>query len=264
MCCHRLISKFLASILLLGVCGGLQAADQCGPYHEDRVSFLLGCCGDISVYPPGPPFPDKLDDRERATLAIREARESLEICGDKGSPEYLSMILDMAGAYLLRSDAVTEAGNTGTRAERLRRAAADARSALAILLAFEKEHPRESFRVWKWMATALSRTGSPWDALQFLVGLPVGDAEKGERSRYEGDVLFRIGLRGAAADAYVEWLSSAHVNPCAQDSFAMAAVLETSGFRFLRYQRPTNVLCDAAADRFSYYISLGPADISVK
>lgn len=260
MCCHKFVPVLLACFVLPMQGGGLYGDEKCETYHEERVAYLLGCCGDLGIDYPGPFFPGNLDDRHRATLAIEEAGGALKQCKDKESPEYLSLTLDMAGAYLMRADATMYAANNHTRAESIRTASSDSASALRILLDFERKHPSESFPVWKWVATALSRAGSPWEALQFLIGLPIADAEKGERSRYEGDLLFRLGMRGAAANAYGEWLSSRNVNQCAENSFAIAAILENSGFRSLHYKRSENVLCDPPTDWFSYYIRLGPAD----
>jgi hypothetical protein len=257
MCFRRLVAILLPGVVLVAAVGLLRADEKCATYHEQRVAYLLGCCGDLSVVPPGPLFPGNLDARQRATLAIKEASLSRKVCTEKGTPEYLSLILDMAGAYLMRANATTYTAKADTRTDSLRTAASDAASALQILLAFNREHPSESFRSWKWIATALNQAGSPWEALLFLSRLPPEYAEQGERRRFEGDLFFRLGMEGAASSAYAEWLSASNVDQCALESFAHAALLENSGFRLPQHQRSENVLCETQS--FHYYFFVHPA-----
>ena len=253
MYCRRLPVVLLA-VAFVPFRAVLCADEECARYHEIRVAYLLGCCGDVPIGYPGPPFPGKLNAHQRATRAIEEAARARKVCVTKESPEYLSVTLDMAGAYLMRGAARSHAER---RADSLQRGAEDAASAKQILLAFTREHPSESFQVWRWIATALSQAGSPGEALEFLSRLPPQYAEEGEVHRVKGDLLFVLDDHDAAAGAYSEWLSAPNVDQCAVESFATVAKLEILGFRVPRYQRSENIICQLQS--FQYYIRLRTA-----
>lgn len=259
MCSRRLAKMLLAGVVFELLGGALHADEKCAKHYEQRVDYLLGCCGDTSTNYPGPLFPGDLDARQRAGLAIEEARRALNVCSEGKSLEYLSLTLDLAGAYLMRADAAVYKSTADRKTDSLRAASRDADSALQILLAFNREHPSEAFRTWDWIANSLSQAGSPWGALVFLSRLPPGYADQGELRRFEGDLLFRLGMEGPAANAYAEWLSSPKVDECALGSFANVALLHQSGFRFSRYSRSENSICGAIGFRFPYYTFVVPA-----
>jgi len=190
---------------------GLPGQTDCGSYYESRVAYLLGCCGDVVGNYPGPVFPGSLDNVQRGELALAEIDSATRRdCTNPRSAAALGMVLDKAGAHLLRAEALASKAVTQKGESRAALSAADdAVAAVSILKDFTSEHPAESSKLWGWIATAFWRAGNPWQALAFVSTLSAACCDEREIARFKGDVLFDLGILDSASFAYSQWLSGA-------------------------------------------------------
>jgi hypothetical protein len=181
---------------------------DCGSYYMDRVAFLLGCCGDVTPNPPGPPFPAPLSKAQRAMLALNAISLAQKRgCVDSASRKHLSLRLESVGAHIMLAQALSVDAMTQTSGSGVARgAAAEADSAMAILKAFTRQHPIESAKVWSWIAEAFRQAGNPWESLAFLSGLDANCCDPRQVARFKGDFLFDLGVVDAASVAYSRWL----------------------------------------------------------
>jgi hypothetical protein len=241
----RRIGALLFGLCLIGAVVSnaqdrVQRTETCGAYSERRIAFLLGCCGDLELSYSGPRFAAKLSTTERAMLAIAEADKALtEKCLVPASSEYFSIMLDRIGAHLVLSSERFRA--TDTEGVKTEKAINDAKVAGQLLHNFTQKYPEESVREWSWIATALSRAGEPWTALNFMANLSPNCCDNAARARIRGDLLFKLGVWGEAAVSYSNWMdiegSKAHCGY--ETSLANATILNSWGFRVSVPEQPT-------------------------
>ncbi len=273
MLIHR-ISKGRWASWLLVVCllssrlvqGGGEKPTQrmleCGKYHASRIAFLLGCCGDVGMWPPGPPFPGSLSDGQRAKLALDEIDTAQKRgCVVRGSREHLSLLLESAGAHIMLAQALSVDAATQTSRSRLARlAATQADSAVIILKGFTKQHPAESSEVWPWIAEAFRQAGGPWEDFAFLFGMDSKCCEPAQVARIEGDLLFDLGVTHAASLAYSNWLAGKGPSDfCGEEkSFQNATELRRRGFAIPELLMQPQGVCMSSQLAWRPYIELPP------
>lgn len=203
-------SKVVTLVLPIILGPGMLAAQStsrlqqsCAEYHEERVLFLLHCCGDVQkVVYPGPHFTGDLTDNRRADLALDEIKAAMKTCNeDRRDRSYLSLQLDAAGANLMKARAVAVEDNPAWN-----KAASSAGLSTAALKRFYEEHPLESASVWKIIERWLQEGGGPWQALAFINRLPSGCCSAAELAKVRGDLFTEIDLSALAARSYSEWI----------------------------------------------------------
>ena len=226
---------------------------SCAKYHEERVLFLLHCCGDVQkiVYP-GPRFLGDMGDKRRAELALGEIKVAMKTCNkDKPDRAYLSLQLDAAGANLMEARSIAvenshewiEAGSSASRAT-------------AALKRFYLDHPSEAASVWKVIEYWLYESGGPWQALEFVNSLPTECCSKAELARVRGDLFVEVELRALAAQSYSEWIKIVSTPPtCGNEhSLSNVEILRRAGFDLPEFKAAKEAACSNTG--FGYYVIL--------
>ncbi len=245
-----------------------QATDRtdCSSRYEQKIASLLGCCGDI-------PAPIAGTDDQRANEALKEIAAALEDkCLNHSSPQYLELLLDSAGAHLMRARAelslrASTSGHAASRSE-----LNDAREAVKLIETFASQHPIQTAQEWRWIAGTLQRAGDPWAALYFLSSLSPKCCNEGELDEVRGGLLFELGMFREAAESYTRWvelqfpaanavvMSSVANRPLGQScghetSLANAAVLRNKGFNIPDVTIEQNGVCEVLGTD-TFYVRL--------
>lgn len=220
------LSLALLIATLVAFAGAAQASESlkrdCTQDSGMHIADLLGCCGDVHQSYSG-------TESGRMTVALVEIRNTLRKgCVNQGSPEYLEILLDSAGAYLARAQATVSEGRD---ASAVSAALNDTNKSIGIIQAFLREHPKEASQVWYWIATALQQAGRPWLALEFVSKLDPRCCKKDQINEFRGELLFELGINDAASKAYSEWLSESSDYYCGHSvSLSHVDTLRHHGF----------------------------------
>ena len=204
---------------------------NCAKSQAERVSFLLGCCGDVPVSDyPGPPFPDSMSDLVRATRALHEIEEAKTLrCYDPKSDRAKTLMLNSIGARIMRAEFYLRSPSDGN----LNSGLVDVDDAARDLKHFAESERTAATQIWGWIASAFRRCGRLWDSLTFVSQLPNGCCEPGSVQATEADLLFELGAYEAASRQYSLWLT--HFRPpsfCGySSSVANTAELRKRGFK---------------------------------
>jgi hypothetical protein len=183
----------------------------CTTYYQERVAYLLGCCGDMEMSDyPGTPFRASMTDVERATAALGEISAAKRTrCYASGGLAAQTLTLNGVGAHLMRA----RARATSLNVNDLSLARIDSDVARQELLAFITKYPALAAKNWYWITMSFRRSGHSWDALNFLAGLPRGCCAMAEKEVLIGDLYYSLDLLASAAEHYSLWLKSASQNP---------------------------------------------------
>jgi tetratricopeptide (TPR) repeat protein len=233
-------SMLLVSILITAATAayaGESVKRNCTSDSEVRIANLLGCCGDVSQGYSG-------TDVERMTAALDEIAETQRKgCLNQGSPEYLEILLDQAGAYLARARARISSEH-GPRATII--ASDDANRSVAIIEEFSLRHPKESSLAWYWIATALQKAGRPLMALEFVSKLDPHCCRQDLINEIRGELLFELGIYDAASEVYSKWLSQSPDYYCGHSvSLSHVDTLRHRGFPIPKVdEEPQNICID--------------------
>jgi hypothetical protein len=197
------------ALLLLLLCSAAlsqgERAERCTQYHASRVGFLLGCCGDQRIHYPGPPFPDSMDEVERATRALREVEAATRLsCYTQTSRGARLLTLNGIGAHIMRAQARARFSPDSIPSS----AQDDIKVASDELRRFVRLNPTTAVRIWAWIAVAFQLSGQLWDSLMFLNQLPKGCCDEDELNALRGDLMFDLGIYQAAAEQYSRWLAA--------------------------------------------------------
>jgi len=249
----------LVAIAFLSASGFLPQAiageARCTAYHEDRVLYLLGCCGDLVANYPGPRFPDPMSEVQRATRALEEIGAARML--SCYSPRHLgaqALTLNGIAARLMRAQAL--AIRSASESD-MTIAVADAETAQRELLAFTASYPALAARLWHWIAMSFRRSGHTWEALAFVVRLPKNCCEQSEIEVVEGDLCFELGIDEAASQHYTAWLERSSPDSLCGHSAALrnAAELRRLGFAIPSAPSGGQGICMAGPD-WRPYVSL--------
>ena len=254
---HRI---FIGATLVVSLCTCISRAQptsghkpDCTEYYEERVLYLLHCCGDVQkVTYPGPRFTNDLSDNRRADLALYEINTALRICNeDQHSPTYLSLQLDSAGAELMKARSVAVEGSHPWK-----EAGTSAESAVVTLKRFYREHRPESASVWKVIEHWLNEGGGPWQALQFVNSLPAACCSAADLARTRGDLFTEVGLKSLAAKAYSEWINiEGSPSSCGNEvSSFNVGILRKGGFDLPVLRQGMEAFCIDSG--YGYYVIL--------
>jgi hypothetical protein len=225
----------------------------CAEYHEERVLFLLHCCGDVQkVVYPGPRFTGDMTDHRRAELALDEIKAAMRACNeDRRDRAYLSLQLDAAGANLMKARSVAVETNPAWN-----EAASSAEVATAALKRFYEEHPLEAASVWKVIEHWLHEGGGPWQALAFINRLPSESCSAAELAKVRGDLFTEIDLSALAAQSYSEWIKIGGTpQNCGNElSLFNVDMLRKAGFDLPALNVTEEILCTNTG--YAYYVIL--------
>ncbi len=238
---------------MLAVQSASRLQQTCAEYHEERVLFLLHCCGDVQkVVYPGPHFTGDMTDKRRADLALVEIKAATKTCNKDGRDRsYLSLQLDAAGANLMKARAVAVEDNPAWS-----EAALSAGLATAAVERFSEEHPLEAASVWKIIERWLQVGGGPWRALAFINRLPPGCCSAAELAKVRGDLFTEIDLSALAARSYSEWIkTTGALQKCGNElSLSNIEILRKAGFDFPVLNMTEEASCINTG--YSYYVIL--------
>ncbi len=179
---------------------------RCGEYYDDRIAYLLGCCGDQPIVDyPGPTFPDQMGPAERATHALAEIENAKRFrCHGAGSEGANKLSLNAISARLMRAQARSHSRSTVD----LNAAVRDSEQAMLDLQSFVNSQPASAQRIWYWIGMAFRRGGQTWKALRFVAGLPDRCCQSGEKDVFLADLYFDLGIFDAASEHYSAWLKA--------------------------------------------------------
>lgn len=199
----RLVVGFVLGVWsVTGLALGAERGN-CAKYYEPRVASLLGCCGDLELSYPGPPFLPGQTAYDRAKLAMAETTEALSRhCLVKTSPQYLSLLLDRAGARL----EIAREGLADADARAISTSAKEAKAARDELRSFTRTYSHAATQGWEWISAALSQAGDPWFALEFVSQLPDGCCDAATVARVKADLFMQLSMSHEAARFYEMWL----------------------------------------------------------
>jgi hypothetical protein len=205
--------------------------DVCS-YYEERVAFLLGCCGDVELGYSGPRFPRFDNRKDRAAAALKEIGIALKQCSNYQSAEHASLLLDRVGADIELSNRLIDSGEYPSSLAAVHQAANHAERAVEQLSIIINSYPKVVSNLWPWIAESFVKAGRPFEALSFLNSLHPSSSDQATFRKMRGDVNFALSAYASAADDYSHWAASTHRSPCRDGiSDANIAYLQNRGFK---------------------------------